>query len=57
MIEWTCVQLHVLRAGASLLTGCRTVVILCDWFGCLSGKDGAHTLGGFGHGFFYGKTH
>ena len=33
------------------------VVICCDWCGCLSGKDGAWTLGGFDRGLFCGKTH
>ncbi len=56
MMDRTCVQLCVLRAGASSLTGCRMVVICCDWCGCLSGKDGAWTLGGFGHGLCHGKT-
>jgi hypothetical protein len=32
------------------------VVICCDWCGCLSGKDGARTLGGFGRGLCCGKT-
>jgi hypothetical protein len=32
------------------------VVIHCDWCGCLSGKDGAQTLGGFGHGICHGET-
>ncbi len=56
MMDRTCVQLCVLRAGASLLTGHQMVAICCDWCGCLSGKDGAWTFGGFGHGFFRGKT-
>jgi hypothetical protein len=56
VMDCTCVQLCVLRAGASLSTGCRMVVIYCDWCGCLSGEDGAWTLGGFGHGLFHGKT-
>ncbi len=33
------------------------VVIPCDWCGCLSGKDRAWTLGGFGRGLCCGKTH
>ena len=33
------------------------VVVHCDWCGCLSGKDGAWTLGGFDRGLFCGKTH
>jgi hypothetical protein len=28
------------------------VVICSDWCGCLSGKDGAWTLGGFDRGLF-----
>jgi hypothetical protein len=32
------------------------VVICCDLCGCLSGKDGARTLGGFGRGLCCGKT-
>jgi hypothetical protein len=31
------------------------VVICCDWCGCLSGKDGAQTLGGFGRGLCHGN--
>ncbi len=56
MIDWTCVQLCVLHTGALLLTGCQMVVIYCDWCGCLSGKDGARTLGGFAHGLCHDKT-
>ena len=33
------------------------VAICYDWFGCLSGKDGAWTLSGFGHGICRGNTH
>jgi hypothetical protein len=32
------------------------VVICCDWCGCLSGEDGARTLGGFVSGFCGGKS-
>jgi hypothetical protein len=32
------------------------VVFHSDWCGCLSGKDGSRTLGGFGHGLSHGKT-
>jgi hypothetical protein len=56
VIDRTYVWLHVLRAGASSLTGCQMVVICCDWCGCLSGEDGAWTLGGFGCGICCGKT-
>jgi hypothetical protein len=55
-MDHICVRLHVLGAGASLLTGCQMVVICCDWCGCLSGKDGAWTLGGFGLGICCGET-
>jgi hypothetical protein len=33
------------------------VVICCGWCSCLSGKDGAWTLGGFGRRFCHDKTH
>ncbi len=33
------------------------VVVCCDWRGCLSGKDGARTLGRFGHAICCGETH
>jgi hypothetical protein len=56
VIDQTCVRLCVLRTGASSSTGCRMVVICCDWCGCLSSKDGARTLGGVGHGLCHGKT-
>ncbi len=56
MIDQTCVRLRVSCAGASLSTGCRMVVIRCDCCGCLSGEDGAQTLGGFGPGLCHGKT-
>ncbi len=56
MIDGACVQLRVLRAGASLLTGCQVVAICCDCCGCLSGKDRAWTSGGFGRGLFRGNT-
>jgi hypothetical protein len=48
-MDRTCVQLCVLRIGASSSTGCGMVVICYDWCGCLSGEDWALTLGGFGH--------
>jgi hypothetical protein len=32
------------------------VAIRCDWFGWLSGKDGAWTSGGFGGGLCRGNT-
>ncbi len=56
MIDHACVQLCVLRAGASSSMGCRVVAICCDRFGCLSGEDGAWTSGGFGHGLCHGET-
>jgi hypothetical protein len=56
VIDRACVQLRVLRAGASSSTGCRVVAIRCDWCGCLSGKDGAWTSGGFGRGLCCGDT-
>ncbi len=56
MIDLACVQLHVLRAGASSTTGCRVVAIRCDWCGCLGGEDWAWTAGGFGHGLCRGNT-
>jgi hypothetical protein len=54
--DLACVQLCVLRAGASSLTGCRVVAIHCDWCGCLGGEDGARTAGGFGPGLCRGDT-
>ncbi len=33
------------------------VAIRCDWCGCLSGKDGAWTSGGFSRALFHGNTH
>ena len=57
MIDLACVQLCVLRAGASSLTGCREVAVHCDWCGCLGGEDGARTAGGFIHGLCRGNTH
>ncbi len=57
MIDLACVQLCVLRAGESSSTGCRVVVICCDWCGCLGGEDGTRTAGGFGRGLFRGDTH
>jgi hypothetical protein len=56
VIDHACVRLCVLRAGASLSMGCQVVAIRCDWFGCLSGKDGAWISGGFGCGLFHGNT-
>ncbi len=32
------------------------VAICCDWFGCLSGEDGAWTSGGFSRGLCHGNT-
>jgi hypothetical protein len=57
VIDWTCMRLCVLCAGALLPTGCQMVVICCGWCGCLSDKDGAQTLGGFGCGLCCGKIH
>ncbi len=37
--------------------GCQVVAIRCEQFGCLSGKDGAWTSGGFRHGLYCGNTH
>ncbi len=38
------------------MIACQMVVIRCDWCGCLSGKDGAWTVGGFfGHGICHGE--
>ncbi len=56
MMNLTCVQLCVLRPGASLSTRCQMVVICFDWCGCLSGKDGARTLGEFSLELCCGKT-
>ncbi len=56
MIDLACVQLYVLRAGASSSTGFRVVAIRCDWSGCLGGEDGARTAGGFGCGLCRGNT-
>jgi hypothetical protein len=57
VMDHTCVWLCVLRAGASSSMECQMVDICCDWCGCLSGEDGAWTLGGFGRGLCRGKTH
>ncbi len=57
MMDRTCVRFRVLRTEVSSLTGCQMVVICCDWCGCLSGKDGAWTFGGFIHGICCGETH
>jgi hypothetical protein len=56
VMDHSCVKLCVLCAGVSLSTGCQMVAICCDWCGCLSGKDGARTFGGFGRGLCHGKT-
>ncbi len=56
MIDLACVQLSVLRAGASSTMGCWVVAIRCDWCGCLGGEDGAQTAGGFANGFCRGNT-
>ena len=56
MMDRTYVQLCVLHAGASLFMRCQMVAICCDWCGCLSGKDGAWTSGGFGRGLCCGDT-
>jgi hypothetical protein len=56
VIDHACVQLCMLRAGASLSMGCQVVAIRCDWCGCLSGKDGAWTFGEFGRGLHCGNT-
>ncbi len=56
MMDRTCLQLRVLRAGASLLTGCQMVAIHYERCGCLSGKDGAWTFDGFCRGLCRGKT-
>jgi hypothetical protein len=56
VIDRACVQLCVLHAGASSLTGRQVIAIRCDWCGCLSGKVGAWTSGRFGLGLCRGKT-
>ncbi len=56
MIDFACVRLCVLPAGASLSTGCRVVAICCDRFGCLSVEDGPWTSGGFIGGLCRGDT-
>ncbi len=57
MIDQACVQLCVLRTGASSSMGCQVVAIRCDRFGCLSGKDGVWNSGGFVRGLCHGNTH